>query len=174
MQDYDNFTKVLEAVDSIPDARLVYLWVGPTSYRMGVSGFSAEDGPYDKAAKLAGMIRQAGMPASVVYVMLGEKGLVAMTHAHRAIPEGVSVAVLLPSEFQRLYCRRKIGQMIAQRREKLNMSQYQLSRLINGNYKHIDEIEKGIRSVGVDTLDKICAAIGLEINIQDKKSGIIA
>lgn len=64
---------------------------------------------------------------------------------------------------------RKLGEIIRQRRELLNIRQEDLSELSGVNSRTIHLIEKGGGNPSIKTLAKIADVLGLEIMIDVKK-----
>lgn len=65
--------------------------------------------------------------------------------------------------------RESIGKQIAAIRKKKGLSLRQLAELTGLNHSNIGKIELGKYSVGVDTLVKICDALGCELRITEKE-----
>lgn len=64
--------------------------------------------------------------------------------------------------------RTRIGKQIAELRSKMGISQEKLSELSGVGSSHIARIEKGLYSVGIDTLSKIAGVFGKELVFQEK------
>lgn len=60
--------------------------------------------------------------------------------------------------------RERIGQRIAQLRKEHGMTQAQLAERTGIQRAHITRIEAGRYSVGIDLLDKIAVALGMEVD----------
>lgn len=60
--------------------------------------------------------------------------------------------------------RERIGQRIAQLRKEHGMTQVELAERTGIQRAHITRIEAGKYSVGVDLLDKIAVALGMEVD----------
>lgn len=60
--------------------------------------------------------------------------------------------------------RERIGQRIAQLRKEQGMTQAELAERTGIQRAHITRIEAGRYSVGIDLLDKIAVALGMEVD----------
>ena len=56
--------------------------------------------------------------------------------------------------------RRRIGDVLREKREKLAISQEEVAARAGVDRTYISILERGLKSPTVDTLDKICAALG--------------
>lgn len=63
--------------------------------------------------------------------------------------------------------RQRIGQQIAELRQKRGLSQYQLADLSGVGRSHITRIEQGKYNVRIDILDKLVEALGGKLEITE-------
>lgn len=66
------------------------------------------------------------------------------------------------------YHRLRIGQQIADLRDKAGLTLRQLAEKSGVSYQNICKIENGKYNVSIDLLSKLCDAMGAEINIYSK------
>ena len=62
----------------------------------------------------------------------------------------------------------KIGNIIQERREYLNLTQKDVAEMAGITFKSISEIELGIRNPSINTLNSILDVLGLELSVQIK------
>jgi transcriptional regulator with XRE-family HTH domain len=62
----------------------------------------------------------------------------------------------------------KIGKIIQERRDYLNLTQKDVAEMTGITFKSISEIELGIRNPSINTLNRILDVLGLELSVQIK------
>jgi transcriptional regulator with XRE-family HTH domain len=62
----------------------------------------------------------------------------------------------------------KIGKIIQERRDYLNLTQKDVAEMAGITFKSISEIELGIRNPSINTLNRILDVLGLELSVQIK------
>ncbi len=62
----------------------------------------------------------------------------------------------------------KIGKIIQERRDYLNLTQKDVAEMAGITFKSISEIELGIRNPSINTLNSILDVLGLELSVQIK------
>ncbi len=62
------------------------------------------------------------------------------------------------------------GKNIKERRALLKLTQQDLSEMSGITQRTIYKIENGIGSATIDTMEKLCVILGLEISVKPKKS----
>ena len=62
----------------------------------------------------------------------------------------------------------KIGKLIQERRDYLNLTQKDVAEMAGITFKSISEIELGIRNPSINTLNRILDVLGLELSVQIK------
>lgn len=72
------------------------------------------------------------------------------------------------TEEQKQENRKRIGSMIAEVRNKKGLNLTQLSEMAGLDRVNINKIELGKYNVSIDILNKICLALGCQINITEK------
>ena len=63
-----------------------------------------------------------------------------------------------------------LGEMLCEKRQRLGLSQMRLAKRIGYNYPCISRIETAAMNPQINRLAQICAALGLEIEIREKKA----
>jgi transcriptional regulator with XRE-family HTH domain len=62
----------------------------------------------------------------------------------------------------------KIGKIIQERRDYLNLTQKDVAEMAGITFKSISEIELGVRNPSINTLNRILDVLGLELSVQIK------
>lgn len=62
----------------------------------------------------------------------------------------------------------KIGKIIQERRDYLNLTQKDVAEMAGISFKSISEIELGIRNPSLNTLKSVLDVLGLELKVQIK------
>lgn len=58
---------------------------------------------------------------------------------------------------------KKIGKQLKERREELLMTQEELAQELNCHRNNISDIERGVRGISLETLQRYCIALDLKI-----------
>lgn len=70
---------------------------------------------------------------------------------------------------ERTTIEQKIGEQLQERREKLGIARYRLSKDTSIHYGYIKDLEEGKRSMSINMLNRLCEALGLEIKLEPSK-----
>jgi transcriptional regulator with XRE-family HTH domain len=60
----------------------------------------------------------------------------------------------------------KIGEVLQERRKKLGITRYRVSKDTGIHYGYLKDLEEGKRSMSIDMLNRLCEALGLEIKLE--------
>lgn len=63
----------------------------------------------------------------------------------------------------------QIGEQLRERRKKLGITRYRLSKDTGIHYGYIKNLEEGKRSMSINMLNRLCEAIDLEIKLEPIK-----
>ena len=61
---------------------------------------------------------------------------------------------------------KKIGEVLQERRKKLGITRYRVSKDTGIHYGYLKDLEEGKRSMSIDMLNRLCEALGLEIKLE--------
>lgn len=70
---------------------------------------------------------------------------------------------------ERTTIEQKIGEQLQERREKLGIARYRLSKDTGIHYGYIKDLEEGKRSMSINMLNRLCEALDLEIKLEPKQ-----
>lgn len=63
----------------------------------------------------------------------------------------------------------KIGEQLHERRKKLGITRYRVSKDTGIHYGYLKDLEDGKRSMSIDMLNRLCEALKLEIKLEPRK-----
>ena len=64
---------------------------------------------------------------------------------------------------------KKIGEVLQERREKLGIARYRVSKDTGVHYGYLKDLEEGKRSMSISMLNRLCEALKLEIKLEPIK-----
>ena len=65
---------------------------------------------------------------------------------------------------------KKIGEVLQERRKKLGITRYRVSKDTGIHYGYLKDLEEGKRSMSIDMLSRLCEALKLEIKIEPREN----